>query len=130
MLIALYNRNFEEKNLPTIKRTIDLLHQNNIKIAIYKDFYDRLTPFVNFEIEPRFFSSNKDLPFYTDFFMSLGGDGTLLDTICFVVDSGIPIIGINLGRLGFLADIPENEIDLAIQALIMGSYSIDKRTLI
>jgi NAD+ kinase len=62
--------------------------------------------------------------------LSLGGDGTLLDTITYIGSSNIPIIGINLGRLGFLAAIPENELDSAILSLARGSYTIEKRTLL
>jgi NAD+ kinase len=130
MLIALYNRVFEEGNLPVLKHTFDLLRQYNIHVAVYKDFYERLSQHITFEQQPLLFNGNYDLPESTSFLVSLGGDGTMLDAVCFIADSGIPIIGINLGRLGFLADIPEDEIDLAIQALIMGSYSIEKRSLI
>ena len=61
---------------------------------------------------------------------SLGGDGTLLDTITYIGNSNIPIIGINLGRLGFLAAIPEEEIDAAILSLVRGSYTLERRTLL
>jgi NAD+ kinase len=62
--------------------------------------------------------------------MSLGGDGTMLDTITFVGNSNIPIIGINLGRLGFLAAISEDEVDSALSSLVQGSYAIEKRSLL
>lgn len=130
MLIALYNRNFEEENIKVLRHTFELLKQNGIQITIFKDFYDRLTPYIPFDEPPRLFTGNKDLPRNTDFFLSLGGDGTMLDAVCFIADSDIPIIGVNLGRLGFLAAIPEDEIDLAIRGLLRGSYSIDKRSLL
>jgi NAD+ kinase len=130
MLIALYNRNFEEENIPVLRHTFDLLRQNGIQVTIFKDFYERLIPHIPFAETPWLFTANNDLPKTTDFFLSLGGDGTMLDAVCFIADSGIPVIGVNLGRLGFLAAIPEDEIDFAIQGLVRGSYSIDKRSLL
>jgi NAD+ kinase len=62
--------------------------------------------------------------------ISLGGDGTLLDTVTLVRDSGIPILGINYGRLGFLANIGKEEIASAIDAIINRKYVLDKRSLI
>jgi NAD+ kinase len=62
--------------------------------------------------------------------ISLGGDGTMLDTVSFIGDSNIPLIGINLGRLGFLAAISENEAADAIESLVRGSYTIEKRSLL
>lgn len=62
--------------------------------------------------------------------ISLGGDGTLLDTVTLVRDSGIPILGINYGRLGFLANIGREEIVSAIEAIANRNYVLDKRSLI
>jgi len=61
---------------------------------------------------------------------SLGGDGTMLDAVCFVGNTNIPLIGVNLGRLGFLAAIPEEEVEDAILSLVRGSYTLEKRTLL
>ena len=130
MLLALYNRNFEKDQIPIITETFDLILKQQIKIVIYKDFYERIAPFYDFQETPKFFTSNFDLPFHTDFLISMGGDGTMLDAVCFVSKSEIPIIGINLGRLGFLADIPKDEIAFAIQSILNGSYTIEKRTLL
>jgi len=130
MLIALYNRNFEEENIAVLRHTFELLRQNHIHIAVYKDFYERIAPHIPLAQTPVLFTNHNDLPRATDFFLSLGGDGTMLDAVCFVADSGIPVIGVNLGRLGFLAAIPEDEIDIAIRGLVRGSYTIDKRSLL
>lgn len=130
MLIALYNRVFEDHDLPVLKHLLQELRKNNLDIVIYQDFYERLQAHIEFPEPPRLFTGYEDLNRLTNFMISLGGDGTMLDAVCFVGDTGIPILGINLGRLGFLADVPENEVDLAIQALVRGSYTIDKRSLI
>ena len=65
-----------------------------------------------------------------DFLLSLGGDGTVLDTLALVKDSGIPVLGINLGRFGFLANIKVEEIDDALIKLTDGAYAIEGRSLI
>lgn len=130
MLVALYNRTFDPQDIPVIKNIIKKLHDEDLQIVFYKDFYERLQPFITFDTTPYLFTGRKDLPPYTDMLFSLGGDGTLLDTVCFVGSSGIPLIGINLGRLGFLAAIPEEEVEQAIMSLVRGSYTIEKRTLL
>jgi len=76
------------------------------------------------------FNSSDDLDDSFDSIISLGGDGTLLDTVTLVRDKGIPILGINYGRLGFLASIGREELHSAIQALINRTYVLDKRTLL
>lgn len=130
MLIALYNRVFEESDIPVMQHLLTVLKQHNVRIILYKEFYEALQHHIHFETTPVLFSSRNDIPATTDCMISLGGDGTMLDTVSFVGGSDIPILGINLGRLGFLADVQENEIDKALQALLRGSFSVEKRTLL
>jgi NAD+ kinase len=130
MLVALYNRKFEEQDILTLQHAIGLLEANNMQMVFYKEFYERIQPHITLKQTPRLFTSKLDLPRNTDMLFSLGGDGTLLDTLSFVGGSNIPLIGINLGRLGFLAAIPEEEMEAAILSLVRGSYTLEKRTLI
>ena len=130
MLIAIYNRVFDVKDAPVLSRILDLLEFHKLQTVFFKDFYERLQSIYHFSSPPRLFTGKRDLPSNTDMLLSLGGDGTLLDSICFVGNSGIPLIGINLGRLGFLAAIPEEEVEEAILSLVRGSYSVEKRTLV
>ena len=130
MLIAIYNRIFDPIDVPVISRLIDLLELHKLQPVFYRDFYERIQPYYPFKETPRLFTGKKDLPRNTDMLLSLGGDGTILDSVCFVGNSGIPLIGINLGRLGFLAAIPEDEVEEAILSLVRGSYTVEKRTLI
>lgn len=99
-------------------------------MVFFKDFFERLQRYISFSKTPMLFTGKKDLPPHTDMLFSFGGDGTLLDTVCFVGNSNIPLIGINLGRLGFLAAIPEEEVEEAIMSLVRGSYTLEKRTLL
>jgi len=130
MLVALYNRTFEEQDVPMLKHILLLLEQHKIQTVFYRDFYLALQQHVSFSATPRLFTGKKDLPPHTDMLFSLGGDGTMLDAVSFVGNSNIPLIGINLGRLGFLAAIPEEELEGAMLSLIRGSYSLEKRSLI
>lgn len=130
MLVALYNRTFDEGDIPTLQHTVKLLQDHKIQVMFFKDFYERLAPYLDFQSTPRLFTGQADLPLNTDMLFSLGGDGTLLDTVCYVGDSNIPLIGINLGRLGFLAAIPEEDIEIAILSLVRGSYTLEKRSLL
>jgi NAD+ kinase len=130
MLVALYNRTFEEENIPFLQRLVALLEAQKLNMVFYKDFFQKLRPHIQIEQEPQVFTGKHDLPLHTDMLVSLGGDGTMLDTVCFVGDSNIPVVGINLGRLGFLAAIPEEEMEAAVMSLVRGSYTIEKRALI
>src|SRR5437016_2941510 len=111
MLLALYNRTFDEQDVPILKRMLGLLEQHKLQLVFYKEFFERLQSRIEFTATPRIFTGKKDLPRNTDMLLSLGGDGTMLDTVCFVGNTNIPLIGINLGRLGFLAAIPAEEIE-------------------
>ena len=130
MLVAIYNRTFNQEDVPIVLHILKLLDDNKLQLVFYKEFYERIEPHYTPVSTPRFFTSKSDLPLNTDMLFSLGGDGTMLDAICFVGSSGIPLIGINLGRLGFLAAIPEEEVEAAILSLSRGSYTLEKRTLI
>lgn len=130
MLIAIYNRTFTEEDIPLILHVLSRLYEQSIQLIFFKDFFDRIEPHLLHPQPARVFTSRRDLPLHTDMLLSLGGDGTLLDTIIYVGDSNIPIIGINLGRLGFLAAIPDDDIDAAIVNLARGSFTTEKRTLL
>jgi NAD+ kinase len=85
---------------------------------------------VTFRKDPILFSSQETIKGKADFLFSIGGDGTLLDTITMVGDSGIPIIGINMGRMGFLSSIAKSEILPALDEIMDNMYTIDQRTLL
>jgi NAD+ kinase len=130
MIVAVYNRTFGKEDIPAISKILSALQAHKIQLVFYKDFYTQLKDSFSFDETPAFFTSRLDLPIQTDMLISLGGDGTMLDTVSFIGDSNIPLIGINLGRLGFLAAISENEAADAIESLVRGSYTIEKRSLL
>jgi NAD+ kinase len=130
MIVAVYNRTFGKEDIPAISKILSALQAHKIQLVFYKDFYTQLKDSFSFDETPAFFTSRLDLPLQTDMLISLGGDGTMLDTVSFIGNSNIPLIGINLGRLGFLAAISENEAADAIESLVRGSYTIEKRSLL
>lgn len=95
-----------------------------------QDFFNQFYSAVNIQGKYSTFNAPQDLDDSFDFVISLGGDGTLLDTVTYVRDKGIPVLGINYGRLGFLANIGREELNTAIRALVDGTYVLDKRTMI
>lgn len=130
MLIALYNRVYEQQDLVVLKHTLDLIQSYQVDIVIYRKFYENLIKdgilFLN---EPTIYDELVPMPQETNCLVSFGGDGTILDVVTFIGDKQIPVMGINLGRLGFLAAVSIDEIDAAIRALIEGTYTIDERSL-
>ena len=128
--IAIFGKAFSEGNLPYLMQLIDLVTKLHGEIFIHTALKDILNGKLDTDSEIHFFSSHTELWGKVDFLFSLGGDGTLLDTVTLVRDSGIPIIGINLGRMGFLASIPKENIVQVVESLQNEHYKIDNRTLL
>lgn len=108
---------------------IDVLVAHHTQILIGEDFKIILQESVHLPPDIQTFKRG-DLLHGVSFMLSIGGDGTLLDAITYVGALQIPILGINTGRLGFLATIPYDQIPTAIEALYKGQYSIEERSLI
>jgi NAD+ kinase len=127
--IAIYGKRIAENHLPFIKVLFNSLIDKDVNVIVFESFYNELAQQTTLHNNIKVFSSHKDLE-DTNYLFSIGGDGTLLETITLVRDSNIPILGINTGRLGFLTSITTNQIELAIAAILNGEYDIDKRTLL
>lgn len=131
MIIAIYNRIFEEHHVPVYNAFFEAVQEHHIELSVYKELHEKMQGYFEFEnIILDTFSSADELNPKTDFFISFGGDGTILDTVLYVTDKDIPILGINLGRLGFLADVPKEDISFAVQCLMNRNYTIETRNLI
>lgn len=130
MRIAIYGREFNNSVLPYVQEVFNVLEQYKTPILVYKKYLDFIKDKIKLPAHITVFTRHAELIDHTDVLISLGGDGTLLDTLSLVRDSGIPVIGINFGRLGFLASINKDEITTAIEALKNKEYSLDKRTLL
>ena len=130
MQIALYSRTTSGLEISDVQQLVDKLLHYRIRPAIYQPFYLQIRSQLRLDEELETFSSAEDLNTGTDFLISMGGDGTLLDTVSYVQDKGIPIIGINFGRLGFLASIGREDIPGLVEALINRTFQIDQRTMV
>lgn len=131
MKIALFGKQFSEDFLDSFKLILDEFNSRKIELCIYRPLYDFIVNELDFIPDiTEFFSQHADLDKKADYFFSIGGDGTFLDAVTVVQDSGIPIVGVNSGRLGFMADIAREEIPAAISDIFEGNYSIEERTLL
>ena len=130
MKIAVYGREFQPSVIPYVQHLFDLLIAKGAELWIYEDFQQFLRQQVAFSEELHHYASRSQLPKDIGFMLSLGGDGTMLAAVSIVGDSGIPVAGVNFGRLGFLADINKDDIDAAMEAIFQGAYNIQKRTLL
>jgi NAD+ kinase len=130
MRIALYGSPFDNSKSKYIQHLIHKLEQENVSICIENQFFDFLEEQISFNKPVSSFDNYEELKERADVLLSIGGDGTLLNTITLVRDSGIPVLGINTGRLGFISSISTDQIDSAINQLLKGNYDIQERTLL
>jgi NAD+ kinase len=130
MRIGIYTRGIELNQLQDVQMLMDELAANRITPVIYRPFYEQIRDKIRFPDTMEHFETFYDLDEQIECFISLGGDGTLLDTVTLVRDKKIPILGINFGRLGFLAGIGREEVTTAVASLINRTYVLDRRTLI
>ena len=130
MNIAIYGRPVNTNQLTLAESVISLLKKTDCKIRIHSPYLAFLESNLKKKLSLDVFNTNEDIKSDTDFLFSIGGDGTLLDTVFLVKDSNIPIVGINAGRLGFLSSISRENLELAISSLSKGHYSLDARTLL
>ena len=130
MRIAIYSRGLEADQQNGMKLLLSELAAYKIEPVIFQDFFNQFYSTINFGDKYSTFNCSEDLIEDIDCIISLGGDGTLLDTVTLVRDTGIPVLGINYGRLGFLASIGKDELHTAVEALVKRTYVLDKRTLL
>ncbi|MEP6684205.1 MAG: NAD kinase [Parafilimonas sp.] len=128
MKVAIYSRGNDQELRNELDELVTKLTDNKIEVVLHFS----LSRFIRSENNKliHFFSGHEELNSSVDFLISLGGDGTILDTVTLVRNKNIPIIGINYGRLGFLASIGKDELSVAVDALINRRYVVDKRALI
>ena len=129
MKIAIYSYKLEDKYLSFIQVLFQRLLEKNVDVLVHDVFYSDLSTQISLDEKLQQFNDYNDLR-EVDYLFSIGGDGTLLKTVTFVRDSGIPILGINTGRLGFLTSIATEEVDSAIDAVMSKDFDLDTRNLL
>ena len=130
MKVAVYGKQFQQEVAPFVHELFLELEKAQMEVLVYEPFYNFLSQQIRLNLFLGTYNSYEELKKNIDLFISIGGDGTILDATTLIRDTEIPIIGVNTGRLGFLADIAKEQIPKTIKQLINKRFSIDQRTLI
>lgn len=130
MKIAVFGQYYQNNTHSIVEKVVAFLEQNNIEICFYKNFYEKLTENKALESKYATFDTHECLKNNFDYLISIGGDGTILRAATFIRNYNLPIIGINAGRLGFLATIQEENIQKLLTRVLANDFSISKRTLV
>jgi NAD+ kinase len=125
MKVAILGKILKSEPTEYITKIIPLLEKKKVSVFLEFEYFKSLNGFVSESV-----SSFKELDKSFDLLISIGGDGTILKAITFVKDLSIPIVGVNTGRLGFLAKIQIENIEQVIEEIILKNYSVSERTLI
>lgn len=130
MKAAIYSRVMEEGQQKDFQLFFDELAAQKIEPVIFESFYQAIRDRISLPSGTQTFAGSGDLSEDVEFIISLGGDGTLLDTVTLVRNKPVSIMGINFGRLGFLASIGRDEVKKAMKAIANRTYVVDRRTMI
>lgn len=130
MKVAIFGQYYQNDTRPIIRDIFVFFNRNNVELVIESHFLKILYEEKIIEKQYNTFSSYTDLDSSFDILISIGGDGTILRATTYVRDSGIPILGVNAGRLGFLANVQKENIESFLQLVLEKKYTISKRTLL
>jgi len=130
MKIAIYGQSCNDKTKSSIINLLSFLSNKTCTVHIENDFYTLLNKELNLSRDYSNFNTFETLDTSYDVLISIGGDGTILRAVTYIKDLAIPIIGINTGRLGFLATIQKDNIESALTDLFEGNYKISERSLL
>ena len=125
---ALFGKKFQDDKADLARKILACMEQSGAALYIDRSFYDHLTARMGLKLTPAGVFDGRY--FEADFAVSIGGDGTFLKAASRVGNKQIPILGINMGRLGFLAEVLPEETKKALDGLKSGGYSIEKRSVI
>jgi len=130
MKIAIYSRGLDLATPNPLALLLEALAPHDVEIHVFQQLllHADLPADTTASLIP--FKVSSDLDATIDCLISLGGDGTMLDAVTLVKDSGIPVLGINFGRLGFLASISPDALQSAVEAIVNRTFVVDKRALI
>ena len=129
MKVAIYGLTYKDNALDYVIELLDELQNVNSEVAIEKDFFQLL--FDNRKIQTyTTFTDTEGLDASFDMFVSFGGDGTILRATTYVKNTGIPIVGVNTGRLGFLSTFKKEDVRKVVQEFVQGDYRVVERSLV
>jgi len=131
MQVAVFGRNFPSYARENIATMFSKFSMLNVDVWVFEPLYEFLQKKTG--LRPRvagLYNNHADLPNDLDFLFSLGGDGTFLETVNLVRDTGIPVLGVNIGRLGFLSYISQENLSESLESVFSGNYDIEERMLL
>lgn len=130
MKVAIYGQYYQNDTRPIIRSIFSFFNKNNVELVVEEHFLNILYSETILEKKYNTFSSHHDLNDTFDLLISIGGDGTILRAATFVRSSNIPILGVNAGRLGFLAKVQKDNIDAFLTLVLEKKYTISSRSLL
>jgi NAD+ kinase len=125
---ALFGNIYQTKKSASIQKVLSCISEAGAELLVDKEYYDFLKDGQRLNVPASRVFSGDDLD--ADFAISMGGDGTFLKTAAGVGHRHIPILGVNMGRLGFLADITPSEIEPCIRALYADDFAVEDRAVV
>ena len=129
MKVAIYGQTYQDTAIPFVGELIDELQKVNADIAVEQEFSLLLASKLNISTFSTF-TISEGLNSSFDMFVSFGGDGTMLRATTFVHNTGIPVVGVNTGRLGFLSTFKKEDVRKVVQEFVKGAYRIVERSLV
>lgn len=130
MKVAIYGLKASEEQKTSFEEFFAELNRRNIDYTIENEFQKILKDELLLDVDSESFSSYEDLPNSIDLFFTFGGDGTILSAATIIQDKNIPVVGVNTGRLGFLATINLEALSESLENIFSGNYIISSRSLI
>jgi len=130
MKVAIYGQYYQNSTEPIIKDIFVFFNNNKVEMVVEASFLEMLYEKDIVRKEYKTFNSHSELDTSFDMLISIGGDGTILRAATLVRESGIPILGVNAGRLGFLASVKKENIAAFLQIVVDKKYTISPRTLL
>jgi len=132
MKLVIYGQRLKEDNVELVKYFFAQLAERKLEVGIYVEYVDKLEGIIDINrLGYQVINNHEELVAYApNMIITLGGDGTILNAVTLVRGSQIPILGINLGRLGFLANVEKDQISQALDDVTNGRYKCESRTLL
>jgi NAD+ kinase len=130
MKIALFGKIFGADYDELMRELLLTLKASSVELVVYEPFLKYIEHCFDDSLEYKLFNTYDDIKDEVDVMFSFGGDGTILDSVPLIRDSGIPVLGFNTGNLGFLSSVSPQEASEAVKKIIEGNYEIEQRSLI
>jgi len=124
MTIAIFGNTYKRATIPEVEHILQFMTDKGVRVLLSQELRHEMTLFMQYD------PFDEETSEEVDFALSIGGDGTFLTTASIIGDKNIPILGVNCGHLGFLADVSTHEIDQILHQLLEGDYTIGQRSVL